>query len=218
VDDLELPRVDARLAAEAEGPCERAFGRKPVVVAHVDVHDVERRPDACRNRVDDELRAGVQELEAVGPRLEAELRSEIHGAEQERGDARHARGLVGSAEADRGLDDRDDRRAVRSKRGGGVRVRLRQHDGPRLELAHERQVLGEPLGVRAVDPDDGRPELGDELARRGFAVRRDRVLEVGDDGVGTGLQRGAQLALVAAGREEERAGVCEVERRTPDLT
>jgi hypothetical protein len=72
--------------------------------------------------------------------------------------------------------------------------------------------------VGAVDADDRRPELRDELARGRLRVGCHRVLEVGDDGVGGGLERGAQLALVASGREEERTGVCEVERRRPDLT
>jgi hypothetical protein len=51
-----------------------------------------------------------------------------------------------------------------------------------------------------------------EVARRVLLRRRDRVLEVGDDGVRARRERRAELALVVAGREQERAGVGESDR------
>src|SRR5581483_8010069 len=76
VDDRHLLRVDAGLPAEAERPGEGACGLEPGIVAHVEVDDVERRPQARGGGVDDEARARVQDLEPVGARLEPELGAE----------------------------------------------------------------------------------------------------------------------------------------------
>ena len=112
VDDVDLRRVDAGLAAEAERAGEAGGRLEPRVVAGVEVDDVERAADPGRGRVGDDLRAGVEELEAVRPGLPAELGAEVGGAEQQRGHARARRRLVGEAQTLGRLDDRDHRRPV----------------------------------------------------------------------------------------------------------
>ena len=55
----------------------------------------------------------------------------------------------------------------------------------------------------AADTHDRRAKPGHELPRASLLRGGDCVLEVGDDGVRARAERGAKLALVAAGREEE---------------
>ena len=146
-----------------------------------------RIPAAAESTHD--LRARVEDLEPVGPRLEPELGAEVDRAEEERDDAGRRRRLVGRPEAGGRLDDRDHRRPVRAERGDRLGRRLRQHDRVGRELLDERQIVGEPLCAGAVDPDDRRTQLRHELARRRLLRRRDRVLEIGDDGVGARCER-----------------------------
>ena len=75
-----------------------------------------------------------------------------------------------------------------------------------------RQVVLEPRSPGTVDPDDGRADPEDEFARLVLAVGRDRVLEIGDRGVGLRGERLRQLRLVRAGGEEQRAETVEFSR------
>src|SRR5581483_1891907 len=74
------------------------------------------------------------------------------------------------------------------------------------------EVVLEPGRAGAVDADDGRAQPDDEVAGGGLPVRDDRVLEVGDDGVGGRRQRLRQLRLVGAGGEEQGAETVERSR------
>ena len=78
------PRL-ARARLRARGPS----------VPDVEVDGVERRAQACRSRVGDDLGAGVQDLEPVRTRRRAELGAEIVRAEHKSGDAIHRADLVG---------------------------------------------------------------------------------------------------------------------------
>ena len=139
--------------------------------------------DPGRGRVDDDLRAGVEDLEPVRPRLEPELGAEVDGAEQQRGDPGARRGLVGEPQALRRLDDRDHgragrRRARRPRRASPSAARPRRGRA----RATAREVVLEPGRAGAVDADDRRRgRRSDELAGRVLRGGRDRVLEVGDD-------------------------------------
>ena len=109
--------------------------------------------DAGRRRVDDELRARVEDLEAVAARLQPELGGQVDGAEHERRDPGQARGLVGEAQALRRLDDRDHRRAGVAERLDGLGRRLGQHDPGERRARGSPPVVVEELGIGAVDTD-----------------------------------------------------------------
>ena len=87
VDDRYLGGVDARLAAQAQRAGEPALGLECLVGSDVEVHDVERCPQTGGDRVEHQLRPHVDQLEAVGAWLQADLGAEVDGADLERGDS-----------------------------------------------------------------------------------------------------------------------------------
>jgi hypothetical protein len=176
----------------------QALPRKPSDLA-------KRAAGGGRRRVGDDFRARVEHLQAVGPRLPAELGAQVGGAEHERDHTRARRRLVREPQTLGRLHDRDHRRALGAERGDRIGRRLREDERLQGELARRREIVLEPGRARAVDPDDRRAEPKNELARLVLAVGRDGVLEVGDDGVGVRRECLRQLRLVGAGREEQRA-------------
>ncbi len=100
---------------------------------------VERRADARCRGVDDERRAGEEQLLAVGSRLEAKLGREVGGAQHEARHPGRARRLVREAQPGGRLDDRDHGRPVRAERVDGVGRRLRQHDRVEGQVRDRRE-------------------------------------------------------------------------------
>ena len=177
--------------------------------------DVEGRAQSRCGRVEHGLRADVEKLEPIGPRLEAQLGAEVDGADLERDDARPRRGLVGEPDALGGLDDGDNGRSIAAQSVDGVRGRLGQHDPVRFERAHGREVVGEERRLGRIDPDEPQRAPGpcrlaenglDERSRCIFCGCGDRVLEVRDNRVRSRPERLDELALVTAGCKQKRAG------------
>ena len=188
---------------------------EPVEVADVHPDTVDRAAETGDGGVDDERRPGEEDLVPVVPRLEPELRARDRSrraSAPERSRARRSRTpragpTAVSTIATIGRSTRSDTAATRC---GG---RLRQDDpvGRRRRDGGEVRVV--PLRPDAVDANEPgrvrlglRDEPGRQVARRRLLGRRDRVLEVGDDRVGTRLERPHELPLLAARGEQEGAG------------
>ena len=143
----------------------------------------------------------------------AELGAEVDGPEHERRHPGQARRLVGEAEALRRLDDRDHRRAVGPSASTASGVAFGRTIASSGELADGREVVVEELGAGAVDADRLRAARGspstrrDELARSAFSAGATASSRSATTASAPGLERASQLALVRAGREEERADV-----------
>ena len=207
--------MDARFAAKAERAREQAFVLERGIRAHIEVDDVEGRSDSRCGRVEHGLRADVEKLEPIGPRLEAQFRAEVGRSDLERNDARPRRGLEGEPYALGGLDDGDNGRSIAAQSVDGARGRLGEHDPVRFERAHGREVVGEERRLGRIDPDEPQRAPGpcrlaenglDERSRCIFCGCGDRVLEVRDNRVRSRPQRLDELALVTAGCKQKRAG------------
>ena len=195
------------------------------VVARVQVHDVERRADAGGGRVDDELRAGEQQLEAVlrGSSLSSAPRSAAPSARAATrvGARRLARRRAGPP------------RSRRSRQGGPTEPRASSASGLAFG-SHEsrrgarrraprgrRRAVARPGWSLTLHEAEGRARRPAELpaatASRAaaLAVGGDGVLEVGDDRVGAGGERPLELPGVQkhGRREQQRPDVGEGSRR-----
>ena len=87
---------------------------------------------------------------------------------------------------------------------------FRQHDAVGPARHHGGQVAERQAGIERVDADIhllvriARIEhLAGDAARDHLLVRRDRILEIEDQGVGGGLLRALELADAVAGNEQE---------------
>ena len=207
VDDLDLRRVDAGLAAQAERAGAAAGLLQPAGVVERQVDGVERGTDPGRDGIDHELRTRVEQLVAVCERREAELRGEVDRAEQQRDHAGHARDLKRAPHAVGGLGDRDDRQPLGGELLGRLRRRLREHEPGHVELANGLEVGLEQAALEPVHAHERArgQRAREQRAGRVLALRRDAVLEVDHDGVRARSCGGGELALVVAGDEEERA-------------
>ena len=168
-------------------------------------------------------------------RLRPELGREILGAPGQPDQPRALRGALapkgaGQKQSRRALDRHGDDldmplgqpgdRLVGGELGIGVHDRgaalgLRQQDGvgprrhDRLEIGID-EAAAEPIDAHA---DEGTPrqarrlrhEGGRARARRRLAVRRNRILQVHDHGVGAAAERLVELPAAVGGHEQERA-------------
>ena len=167
VDDLELARMDAELAAKAERAGEPGLLLEAGGVADVEEDGVERRPQAGGGGVRDELRARVQELQPVGACRRQQFGAEVVTAER---DGEHAlcRGrLVRTPQPVGRLDDREHRRPDRPERRDRIGRRLREHEEVEREPSRQLEVVVEPLAAGRVHAKAAR--------RTRLGVRPDRL-------------------------------------------
>ena len=113
----------------------------------VEMDDIERRAHACSDRVQHDLRADVQELEAVRPRLETGLGAEVDGADLERRHSRVQCHLVGLPDTLGGLDDRDHGWPAGVERRHRFGRGLGQDDRVGADGGDRRQVIGVERGA-----------------------------------------------------------------------
>ena len=94
------------------------------------------------------------------------------------------------------------------------RLGLRHADDAQPGADDGIEIVAPQGGVDAIDPDGDarrgkmdprRQRRGDQPAGIGLGVRRHRVLEIEDDGVGAGIEHLPEHALAAAWREQVRA-------------
>src|SRR5260221_11097825 len=106
--------MDARLATKAERAGQPALLLERSADFDVEVHDVERRTQARRRRVEHDLRADIEDLEPVRPRLEADLGAKVDRADLQRGDPRARRDLIRKPDTLRRPDDGNHGRSGRT--------------------------------------------------------------------------------------------------------
>ncbi len=194
----------------------RAVGDQQRFVMHRSRYAVQRRCELRRRCGQHQGRTRVQQRLPVGV-VDAQFGGEVDAAERRSHHTFHAADLGRAEHPGGGFDQRDHRRNLPRDRRDLRRIgRLRQHDRAGV-LPDHRQVLGVPWRADAVDPHHGRPpaaeEFGDVLAGRVLLLDADRVLQVEDDGVGTGGRRLGEAIRPVAGHEQQGAGVVEFGHR-----
>ena len=200
--------MDARLAAKAERarrtartPPARASSR----VSRCTMSNGARTPG--RGRVGDDLRARVEDLEPVRARLEAELgdrgRPPRAGGRRRAG-ARPSRRRAGAPAAVSTIAITGGPSAPRAATASGVAFgSTSASSSSSAAAARSSSNHGVPAPLTRTI---GGRSRSTSLARLLLALRRDRVLQVGDDGVGLGGERLGQLRSSEAGakRSERR--------------
>ena len=199
--------MDARLALVAQRLALPGFLRQAIGIADVEINVVDRR-DARGFRGHDHLTARLQD-HAVGgrPRGDPHVQGKIAVPEGDAGDARRGRGNRKGVADGRGLlEQRNQHHLARGAAGAAFgqsdqsideanlfgRIRL-GHDQPGGPGGDHRQHVVQK--IRRIEPVDAHgpleprePGIAEDVtqcvARRGLAVRGDRVLQVEDERVG----------------------------------
>lgn len=213
LDDRDLSRVDAELPAHAEVVSQAGLAAKALNVGEGDVDAVDRTQDAGGPGVQDELRAGQQQLLSVATRGQAEVGREVDGPKHEPHDARGAGDCVGLAQPGGRLDERIDGLRPAAQRLQALRRGLGQHQPSDVQAGEVLEVRFQQTRERSVDPHHQR--LGVRLALGhgsegapplGLRIGRYAILEVRDHRPAVSGERLRELDLVAGGSEQVRAG------------
>jgi len=208
--------VDGELARVAEPV--RAFG---VAARAIEIMQIDKRGidggEAARFGVQDDGAAGVQHFFAARRARRADVTCVVLRAEDQPRQPRiGCRDLVERQHAGAAFDDRQQRQVGNCLDDGGDvggAFGLGEHNGVGRRSVERREVVLPERGADGVDADDadGAPEIdlvergGNRFARGGFAIERNAIFEIEDDGIGVECGGFIDLAAVVAGHEEQGA-------------
>ena len=227
MDHRDLRRVHGYSPLKAQRPLPPRVGQKPVGILDVEKRAVDRRHHPRGPGGHDYLPARVGELRPALGQLNAQRNREV--AEPEDRGHRPVRGLVedlvAATDSPRRLEDRQQPHAAglhavgllgRRQRPVGLGERLgvldlRDHHGVEVRADHCGDVVVQASGLDPVDPDRVHLVAAVALDRRpgrrpgrGLTVIGHRILEIDHDHVSAEARHLGQLALVAAGDEQQR--------------